>query len=83
MWHHSFDVHKQVPSIPEASLIAPPMTIRSQNVNEVLGKLSMPALVQDAINKAASVDKEMKDDQNKSIRQVEEEAISQQEDEKL
>jgi len=45
MWHHSFDPHKQVAELEEATLKAPPATIRSQNVNEFLGKKSMPALV--------------------------------------
>ena len=35
-----------------AALKAPPSTIRSQKVNEFLGKTSMPALVQDALAKA-------------------------------
>ena len=52
MWHHSFDVHKEVLPIEEASLKAPPATVRSSNVNEMLGKSSMPALVQAAMAKA-------------------------------
>ena len=54
MWHHSFDPHTEVPVLAEASLKAPPATVRSANVNEVLGKSSMPALVQAAMAKAQS-----------------------------
>ena len=43
-----------------AELEAPPSTIRSQKVNEFLGKTSMPALVQNALAKAQA-DQVMRD----------------------
>ena len=52
MWHHSFDPHTQVPKLEMADLKPPPAMIKSQTVNEVLGKSSMPALVASALTKA-------------------------------
>jgi len=52
MWHHSFDPNRHVPPVAEASLKAPPQTIRSQTVEEFMQKqnvgksLIMQALAQ-------------------------------------
>ena len=56
MWHHSFDPHTQVPRVLLADLKPPPQMVRSSAIGDFLVKSSMPALVEDAIAKAARPD---------------------------